>query len=99
MAKSIKIQGKDIPIEMLVPLKEREINFKKHRGFKKILSTLQTVGLLEPLCVYKENGRYFILDGYLRYKAFQELGVDMIPCQIQQSKEAYTYNRMVNKII
>lgn len=98
MGTLIKMQGKDIPIEQLIPLKEREINFKKNRGFKKILLTIQTVGLVEPLCVYPENGSYIILDGYLRYKAFQQLGVEMVPCQIQQSKEAYTYNRMVNNL-
>lgn len=98
MGTPIEVQGKDIPIEMLEPLKERDINFEKHRGFNKILSTIQTIGLVEPLCVYKENGRYIILDGYLRYKAFQQLGVELVPCQIRQSKEAYTYNRMVNNL-
>jgi len=98
MGTPINVQGKDIPIEQLVPLKEREINFKKNRGYKRIKSTIQMAGLLEPLCVYPENGYYVIVDGYLRYMAFQELGVKMIPCQIQQSKEAYTYNKMVNNL-
>jgi len=98
MGTPIEVQGKDIPIEMLEPLKERDINFEKHRGFNKILSTIQTIGLVEPLCVYKENSSYIILDGYLRYKAFQQLGVELVPCQIRQSKEAYTYNRMVNNL-
>jgi ParB family transcriptional regulator, chromosome partitioning protein len=92
------VQGKDIPIEMLVPLKERGINFTKHRGFQKITSTLQAVGLVEPLCVCKESDGYIILDGYLRYKALQKLGVTMIPCWIHKNKEAYTYNRMVNRL-
>jgi len=98
MGTPINVQGKDIPIELLVPLKEREINFKKHRGYKRIKSTIQMVGLLDPLCVYPENGYYIIVDGYLRYMILQELGVRMIPCQIQQNKEAYTYNKMVNNL-
>jgi len=98
MGTPINVQGKDIPIELLVPLKEREINFKKHRGYKRIKSTIQMVGLLDPLCVYPENGYYIIVDGYLRYMVLQELGVRMIPCQIQQNKEAYTYNKMVNNL-
>jgi ParB family chromosome partitioning protein len=98
MGTPINVQGKDIPIELLVPLKEREINFKKNRGYKRIKSTIQTAGLLDPLCVYPENGYYVIVDGYLRYMAFQELGVKMVPCQIQQSKEAYTYNCTFQKI-
>jgi hypothetical protein len=98
MGTPINVQGKDIPIEQLVPLKEREINFKKNRGYKRIKSTIQMAGLLDPLCVYPENGYYVILDGYLRYKVLQELGIRMIPCQIQQNKEAYTYNKMVNNL-
>ncbi len=98
MGNPINVHGKDIPIELLVPLKEREINFEKNRGYKRIKSTIQMAGLLDPLCVYPENGYYVIVDGYLRYMVFQELGVRMIPCQIQQSKEAYTYNKMVNNL-
>ena len=98
MGTPINVQGKDIPIELLVPLKEREINFKKHRGYKRIKSTIQMVGLLDPLCVYPENGYYIIVDGYLRYMILRELKVRMVPCQIQQNKEAYTYNKMVNNL-
>jgi len=98
MGTPINVQGKDIPIELLVPLKEREINFDKNRGYKRIKSTIQTAGLHDPLCVYPENGYYVIVDGYLRYMVLQELGVKMVPCQIQQSKEAYTYNKMVNNL-
>lgn len=35
MGTPINVQGKDIPIELLVPLKEREINFKKNRGYRR----------------------------------------------------------------
>lgn len=98
MVAPMNVQGKDIPIELLKPLKERDININKHRGYKIIKSTIETAGLLDPLCVYRENGHYFILDGYLRYRALQDLGIKMVPCQVQQSKEAYTYNRMVNNL-
>jgi ParB family chromosome partitioning protein len=94
----INAQGKDIPIELLMPLKKRKINFQTNRGYKRIKSTIQRAGLLDPLCVYPENGYYYILDGYLRYMILKELSVKLVPCQIQQSKEAYTYNRMVNNL-
>jgi len=89
----------------MVKLVERMLDLHKKLAASKIPDDktriqrpIQTVGLVEPLCVYPENGRYIILDGYLRYKAFQQLEVEMVPCQIQQSKEAYTYNRMVNNL-
>ena len=98
MNSHVNVEGKDIPIEMLIPLKERDINFKNHRGFQKIKSTIEAVGLVEPLCVYKESSGYVILDGYLRFKALQELGITTVPCWIHKDKEAYTYNRMVNRL-
>ena len=98
MANEINMNGEDVEIERLVPLKERDINLRKNRGYKKILSSISTIGLIEPLCTYKENGDYIILDGFLRYKALQQLGVKTAPCLIYSTKEAYTFNRMINKL-
>ena len=98
MVSEINMNGEDVDIEKLVPLKERDINLRKNRGYKKILSSINTVGLIEPLCAYRENGHYVILDGFLRYKALQQLGAKTIPCLIYPNKEAYTFNRMVNKM-
>ncbi len=50
------VNGQDIPIEKLVPLNERRINLKTNRGFHKIVSSIKTIGLIQPLCVYRENG-------------------------------------------
>lgn len=98
MSELLHLNGKDVPIDKLVPLNERNIDFKSHRGFKKIVATIRAIGLIEPLCVYEEDGRYVILDGFLRYKACQELGVSTVPCIVNSTKEAYTYNRMVNRL-
>ncbi len=98
MKNEIMINGADIDIERLVPLKERDINLHKNRGYKKILSSISAIGLIEPLCVYEEEGFYLILDGYLRYMALGQLGVRTVPCLIYPTKEAYTFNRMVNKL-
>jgi len=98
MINEIKMNGKDIDIEKLVPLKKRDINFRKNRGYKKILSSISSMGLIEPLCVYRENGEYIVLDGFLRCKALQQLGAKTAPCIIYATKEAYTFNRMINKL-
>jgi len=98
MVNEINMNGEDVDIEKLVPLKERDINLRKHRGYKRILSSISTIGLIEPLCVYKENSDYIILDGFLRYKALQQLGAKTAPCIIYSTKEAYTFNRMINKL-
>lgn len=98
MADDKKIHGEDIDINKLVPLNTREINFQKNRGYQKIITTIKMIGLIEPLDVYQENGHYVILNGYLRYKALQELDINPVPCLIHPDKEAYTYNRMINNL-
>ncbi len=98
MSTETTVNGQDIPIEKLVPLNEREINLKTNRGFHKIESSIKTIGLIQPLCVYYENDQYVILDGYIRFKALEKIGVTTVPCIVYQTKEAYTFNRMVNRL-
>ena len=92
------VNGEDIPVDQLRPLRERNINLETHKGYQKILSSIPVIGLIEPLCVYKEEGGYVILDGYLRHQAFLELGIPVVPCIVYANKEAYTFNRMVNRL-
>ncbi|HOX06837.1 MAG TPA: ParB N-terminal domain-containing protein [Planctomycetota bacterium] len=98
MSDAVDIQGKDIPMEELVPVRTRNINLATNRGFVKILSSIRAVGLIEPLCVYPEDGKHHILDGFLRYKACESLGLRTVPCIIYKTKEAYTFDRMVNSL-
>lgn len=99
MSKEYRVNGVDIPIKFLEPLREREnINTKTHKGFLRILSSVRAIGLIEPLCVFPQNNGYVILDGYLRYLACGELGIETVPCIVYEDKEAYTFNRMVNRL-
>ncbi len=98
MVTEMKIPGEDIAIEKLVPLNTRNINLNSNCGYHKIVASIKAIGLIEPLCVYKEGDRYVILDGFLRFKACEELGIETIPCILFDNKEAYTFNRMVNRL-
>jgi hypothetical protein len=98
MSTETTVNGQDIPIEKLVPLNERRINLKTNRGYHKIVSSIKSLGLIQPLCVYFENDRYVILDGFLRFKALEQSGVTTVPCIVYRTKEAYTFNRMVNRL-
>jgi hypothetical protein len=98
MADEKLIHGEDIEISKLVPLNTREINLAKNRGYQKIISTIKMIGLIEPLDVFRENGHYVILNGFLRFKALEELNINPIPCLIHPDKEAYTYNKMINNL-
>ena len=99
MSSPLQINGLDVPLTALIALSEREaLNTKTHRGFRRICSSIQAIGLIEPLCVYPEGANYVILDGYLRFRACQELKLETVPCIVYPTKEAYTFNRMVNRL-
>ena len=88
-------QGMDIPVIRLRPLRRRKIS---DREYDRILASIQAVGLIEPLVVYPEGDDYVILDGVQRYRALIELGVEVMPCILGKQREAFTGNRMVNRV-
>ena len=88
-------EGLDIPLIRLRPLRERKVS---KREFNRILSSIKAVGLIEPLVVYPEGDDYVILDGVQRYRALLELGVEVAPCILGRQREAFTGNRMVNRV-
>ena len=89
------IKGTDVPIVKLTPLRKRTISKK---NYDKLLANIKAVGLIEPLCVCQEDDQYFILDGYLRYTALVELGIETAPCLVLASRDLYTPNRQVNHL-
>src|SRR5271170_1919298 len=88
-------EGIDVPLIRLRPLRDRKIT---KREFDRILSSIKAVGLIEPLVVYPEGDDYVILDGAQRYRALLELGVEVVPCILGKQREAFTGNRMVNRL-
>jgi ParB family chromosome partitioning protein len=88
-------QGLDIPLNRLRPLRERQITKREH---DRILASIKAVGLIEPLVVYPEGDDYAILDGVQCYRVLLELGVEMAPCIVRSQREAFTGNRMVNRV-
>lgn len=88
-------EGLDIPLIRLRPLRERKVS---KRELNRILVSIKAVGLIEPLVVYPEGDDYVILDGVQRYRALLELGVEVAPCILGPQREAFTGNRMVNRV-
>ena len=89
------VNGRDIPIVRLIPRNERRISQKY---VKRIESSLRAVGLIDPLIVYPVGEDFEILDGCLRYRILLEMGVETVPCLIGHEREAFTGNRMVNRL-
>lgn len=95
---NLKVDGRDIDVKLLKPLHERNFDLKTHGGFRRIVASIKAIGLIEPLSVFQENGHYVILDGYLRFMACQQLELETVPCMVYADKQAYTFNRNVNRL-
>jgi ParB-like chromosome segregation protein Spo0J len=88
-------QARDIPIIRLRPLRERKVT---QRESDRIRASIKAIGLIEPLVVYPEGDDFVILDGVQRYRALLELGIEVVPCIVGERREAFTGNRMVNRV-
>ena len=87
--------ARDIPIIRLQPLRDRKIS---QRDFDRILASIKAIGLIAPLIVYPEGEDFVITEGVQRYRALLEMGIEIVPCVIGQQREAFTGNRMVNRV-
>ncbi|MBK9118145.1 MAG: ParB N-terminal domain-containing protein [Phycisphaerales bacterium] len=87
--------ARDIPIIRLRPLRERKVT---QREFDRIRVSIKAIGLIEPLLVYPEGEDFVIIDGAQRYRALLEMGVEVVPCILAERREAFTGNRMVNRV-
>lgn len=87
-----------LPVLDLNPLFPRSKQPSRIRNYRKIVSSIRELGLIEPLVVVDIEGRHYIKDGYLRWQALIELGQTKVECLISSDLDAYTYNKRVNPI-
>ena len=86
-----------LPIETIVPQKEMSPEFRKSKIYKKISTSLEYIGLIEPLVVYPRGPRdYLLLDGHTRLDVLKQRGVTEVRTIFAMDDEAYTYNKKVN---
>ena len=86
-----------LPIDVIVPQKQLSPEFRKSTTYKRISSSLEHIGLIEPLVVYPRGPRdYLLLDGHARLDILQQSGVTEVRTIFAMDDEAYTYNKKVN---
>ncbi len=86
-----------LPIDVIVPQKELSTEFRKSTTYKRISSSLEHIGLIEPIVVYPRGPRdYLLLDGHARLDILKRSGVTEVRAIFAMDDEAYTYNKKVN---
>lgn len=92
--------GVTLPLARILPMKRVDSDETKSGTLRRLMSSIQEVGLIEPLVVYPQgpgkDANYSLLDGHLRLEAMKKLGWATAACLISTEDEAYTYNHKVN---
>src|SRR6266536_1401501 len=90
-----------IPLGQILPSRKIPPGLGISRKFKQIRSSIQEVGLIEPLSVTSEikgSGQHMLLDGHMRLIAMRALGYSEAQCLVATDDEAYTYNNRINRL-
>ena len=86
-----------LPVEAIVAQRELSPDFRNSKTYKKISTSLEHIGLIEPLVVYPRGPRdYLLLDGHTRLDILKRSGVTEVRTIFAMDDEAYTYNKKVN---
>lgn len=90
-----------VHFDKLLPSRKAPDGLLNSRKFKQILSSIDAVGLIEPLTIGKAekvSGMHLLLDGHIRMLALKELGFSDALCLVATDDESYTYNNRVNRL-
>lgn len=90
-----------VPLEQILPSRKAPAGLITSVKFKQIRSSIEDVGLIEPLSVTEANkssGQHLLLDGHVRLIALTELGYEEATCLVATDDEAYTYNSRINRL-
>ena len=90
-----------IELSKIVLLRTITTNMRASRKYRAIASSMQEVGMIEPLVVHpapSDLTMYLLLDGHLRVDILRAQGAATVRCLIAKDDEAYTYNKHINPL-
>jgi len=90
-----------VQISKVLPSRKAPVGVATSRKFMQIRSSIQEIGLIEPLSVGpadRKTGQHILLDGHIRLMALQELNYGEVSCLVATDDESYTYNSRVNRL-
>lgn len=90
-----------VPLDRILPSRKVPAGLATSRKFRQIRSSIQEVGLIEPLSIAAmdaDTGQHLLLDGHVRLVVLRDLGQESAPCLVATDDEAYTYNNRINRL-
>ena len=101
VALGFDLEPLSVPVGNIPPSRKTPIGMSTSRKFAQIRSSIQEIGLIEPLSVGPADpitGQHVLLDGHMRLIALQELNIGEVPCLVATDDESYTYNSRINRV-
>jgi hypothetical protein len=88
-----------LPTASITEQRECTLAMQRTVCYRQIASSLEHVGLIEPLVVFEQSdGKFLLIDGNTRFAILKSRGVPEVPCILATDDEAYTYNRRVSYV-
>lgn len=88
-----------LPMASISAQRECTTAMQRTSCYRQIASSLEHVGLIEPLVVFEQSdGRFLLIDGNTRFAILKSRGVAEVACILAADDEAYTYNRRVSYV-
>ena len=88
-----------LPLTSIIPRRPLTAALKNSQVYLQIKASLKEIGLIEPLVVFPQNNKVFLLlDGHLRLAILKELGATEAKSLLATDEDGYTYNKRVNYI-
>ncbi|MCA8349949.1 plasmid partitioning protein RepB C-terminal domain-containing protein [Burkholderia cepacia] len=88
-------------LDRILPSRKPPNGILESKKFKTILSSIEEVGLIEPLTLSKADAKtaqHVLLDGHIRVLALRQLEFVDAPCFVALDDENYTYNNRINRL-
>jgi hypothetical protein len=88
-----------LPLSSIVAQREPTLAMKRTACYKQIATSLEHIGLIEPLVVYEQSqGTFLLVDGNTRFEILKSRGAKEVACILARDDESYTYNKRVSAV-
>ncbi|MEP2654592.1 MAG: plasmid partitioning protein RepB C-terminal domain-containing protein [Sedimentitalea sp.] len=90
-----------IAFDQIAPLYIVSPQTKETVKFRRIASSIEEIGLVEPVVVSRDQkvpDQYTLLDGHLRLEVLRDQGAADTLCIISTDDEAFTYNKRISRL-
>jgi len=97
---AFELRKLEVPLERILPSRIVK-NHLSLRRYKAIVSSMQEVGMVEPLILHPLRDKpdtYLLVDGHLRLLALKQLGKTTAECLVAKDDEGFTYNARINRL-